>query len=468
MRDLLIQSTSRPVQSLFSIFIIVISIGLLATPYYYLAILPGVAIIIFLLLSKYPQYGYYLIIFLIPFGAYRGLSGTYQFIKIHWIIAFWLTILIVLQIVVKKTTPANLRSNLWTWFVILFAISLISALTSDYSLTSFDNLRLLFVAFLFVALNLIFISNKGFCTTLPLILILSISVSSFLSIIGYLFDTSVFTEGPESLKRGIGGSIDPNNIAFMIVFSLPLIVNWFFETRKNSIKCFSLILLAVNVSSLILTYSRGGAMVLMITTSLLCIEHKMKFKPKYLWSITSLLAISIAIILIFVPASYWERHKRITKTVTDQTVGRRISYLYVAWDAFKENPIIGSGPGTFRDIYAGTSFARKYEQKRRSNRRFAHNTYIEFLIGTGLIGIIIFFIILWYALRNFHIARKTFLMKGNKEMYSITGAYQISFLSLLFFLFMFSDMYHKYLLLSLAMSQISLRLSHETKKEEIL
>ncbi len=467
MRDLLIQSVSRPVQSLFSIFIIVISVGLLATPYYYLTILPSFAIIIFILLSKYPQYGFYLIIFLIPFGAYRGLSGDYQFIKIHWIIAFFLSVYIALQIVVMKRSPANLHSNLWTGFVALFTVSLISALASEYSLTSFDNLRLLFVAILFVALNLVFISKRGFLDTLPLIIILSISVSSFLSIISYLFDALVFKGGTENFERGIGGSIDPNNMAFMIVFSLPLIVNWFFQTRKNSIKCLSLSLLTVNIISLILTYSRGGAIVLLITTSLLFIQHREKFKPKYLWCVTSLLAISIVIILVFVPTSYWERQRKITDTVTDHAIGRRISYLYVAWDAFKKDPIIGSGPGTFREIYAGTSFASQYEQEGRTKRRFAHNTYIEFLIGSGLIGITVFFIILWYALRNFHIAKKTFLMKGSNKLYSITGAYQLSFLTLLTFLFMFSDMYHKYLLISLALSQVALRLSQETKNEQL-
>lgn len=459
--------TFRPIQYCFFLLVIGVSVGLLATPYYKFAILPGLTILLLLPLSKYPQIGYYLIVFLLPFGAYRGLSGTYQFLKIHWIIAFWLIILLLLQFLVKKKTSIRLRSNLWPWFLIFFIISLVSALLSDYPLTSFDNLRLLLIAYMFVALNLIYISHKDFCRTLPIIIILSISISSFLGIIGYVFNLSLFAENVEidSFKRGIGGAIDPNNSSLMIIFSLPLLVNWFFISRIRLVKSLSIALIVVNVIALMLTFSRGGALILVVMLFLIFFEHLRKFRPKHL-GFTIFFVIAITVAAIFLPTGYWGHIKNVNEPVKDRAIGRRSSYLYVGWDIFKENPIMGSGPGSFRNIYASSNYALAYDRKGRANRRYAHNTYLEVLVGTGILGLIVFIILLWYALNNFHIAKKRLLLYGKKEMASIVGSYQLSFISLLIYLLLFSDLYHKYLLISLALSQVALRLSQEGNVEE--
>ena len=140
----------------------------------------------------------------------------------------------------------------------------------------------------------------------------------------------------------------------------------------------------------------------------------------------------------------------------------------MGWDAFKQNPFLGSGPGTFRDIFSISNYARLFEREGGTNRRFAHNTYLEVLVGTGFMGLLIFFLILWRALRNFHLARRYFQLFNNEEMVSMIRAYQLSFISLLIYLLMFSNTYHKYLLLSFALSQVALRLSRNTPEGERL
>ena len=138
MRELYHAIILNPIQSLFSLGVIAISVGLLASPYYQYAILPGLTILLLLLLGYFPQIGYYIVIFLIPFGAYRGLTGIYGFLKIHWLVVFWLLLLISLQYLVQKKAPIRLRSNLWSWLLIFFVISLISALTSGMSCERFN------------------------------------------------------------------------------------------------------------------------------------------------------------------------------------------------------------------------------------------------------------------------------------------------------------------------------------------
>jgi hypothetical protein len=164
--------TGRPAQCLLFLLVPGLCIALLATPYYPYALLPGFVILVLLFLGRAPQFGYYLIIFLIPFWSFRGLSETYRFLKLHWLLAFWLLILLAFQLILRKREATELRSNLWPWFLMLLTISFISALLSKYQEAAFTNLFLLAVAGLFLALNLAFISREGFSVILPAVLIL--------------------------------------------------------------------------------------------------------------------------------------------------------------------------------------------------------------------------------------------------------------------------------------------------------
>ena len=210
-----------------------------------------------------------------------------------------------------------------------------------------------------------------------------------------------------------------------------------------------------------LTYSRGGAIVLAVVLLLILIEHIRKFKVKHLGFVTALLLIAIIMIIFFVPSSYWERQKSITETKTDTAMGRRISYLYFGWEAFKEHPIIGSGPGTFSKIYATSIYARHFAIGEEDYYRDAHNSYLEVVVETGAISFVIFLIIIWFSLKNFNNAKILFLSHGEKEMAALVGAYRTSFLSMLIYFFMLSTTYNKYFWFSLALSQIALRFAQK-------
>lgn len=456
----------RPIQNIIFLVIILITVGLFTTPYYYLAFVPANVVLLSIFLGRFPHIGYYLVIFLIPFSAYREIKG----INIQWILSFFLIIVILFKPVFKGRLPAKLRTNLWPWLMIFLSVSLISTLMSDYRNTAIKNLPLLIVALIFISFNLVFVSRKAFYKTLPLVLIFSISISSFLGLIGYIFNVQFFAENVEegAFKRCIGLTTDPNNFSLMVIFSLPLLAHWFSSTRKFSCKLFAAIFFIINMTALVCTYSRGGLIIASLVIFLIILEYRHKFKLKYIAFILPLITISFIATLILVPASYWDHQQSIFDTKKkDRSIGRRTSYLYVGADAFKRNPVLGSGPGSFGDIFSTTSYSREFQKSKDVTfKRYAHNTYLEVLVGTGALGLILFIIIIWLAVKDFHIAKNKFSQLGNKAMVSIVRSYQISFLSVLIYLFLFSDIYHKYLLLSLALSQIALNLSNEAENEE--
>jgi len=139
---------SLRIESLLFLFVIAISVALIAASYYLQALFLGVIILILILLGDKPHIGYYLIIFLIPFGSYRGLEA-YPFIKIHWLVGLWIVIVLSLKFLIQKEISTNLQSNLWPWFLIFFVICFISTFLSQYGHTSFNTLFLLLVAYMF-------------------------------------------------------------------------------------------------------------------------------------------------------------------------------------------------------------------------------------------------------------------------------------------------------------------------------
>lgn len=460
----------NPIQSLIYVSLVLFTVFLLTTQYYLYALLPGLIILFLFILGHSPKLGYYLIVFFIPFGAYRGLSETYPFLRIHWLLALWLLILVTFQFIFQKKDFVKLRSNLWLWFLIFLVLNLVSALMSGYPSTSFESVFLLIVAYLFIALTMIFIStSRDFIRILPIILVISIAISSFLSVIGYVFNLSLFAEKIEGFKRGTGGTFDPNNLSLMIIFSLPFLSHWFFISRKVLEKSLAILLIALNIVAIFFTYSRGGIIVLVITLIFIIIENLQRLRPKYFGFILLLAVISITMVSIFISPSYVRHLKRVTSPAEEKSIGLRTAQLDVGWEAFKKHPILGSGPGTYREFYAHSKYAYEFAPKIESIyflRHKAHNVYLEILVGTGSLGLIIFIIILYIAIRNFTFAKKTFNLYGKKEIASLVGAYRLSFISLLIYLFIFSDVYHKYLLLSLALSQVALKLSQEQEERE--
>jgi putative inorganic carbon (hco3(-)) transporter len=463
-----ISNPFNPIEGFVFFLVIAITLGLLATPYYIYALIPAIAIILLLILGHSPQLGYYLIVFLIPYDTIRGLSTAYKSLTISKLVGFFIVIFTLLHFIFHKTDIHKLKSNLWKWLLLFFIICIISALISAYPLTSLSTLQTIGTGYLFFMLTVFFISEKGFLKTLPIVIISSVTISSVLSIYGYIFNVPLFAlniDRPGTLIRAIGAARDPNVLIAMIIIAVPLLFYWFFSTCKLSEKLIAIGLFAVNLIAAILTYSRGGAFILAIILFLVLLQFIRRFRPKYLGFIGSFVLIASIIIIFFVPSAYWQRLKSVTDT-TEGSISARQSYLHFGSEAFKENPIIGYGPGTFKEIYAQSIYAFQQEREKEAYARVAHNSYLEVLIGTGILGFTFFILILMLSLNNFYTARKRFSLLGNTKMVSLISAYGISFISILIYFLLLSNIHHKYFWMLMALSQIAVNLSQKSSEKE--
>lgn len=434
-----------------------VTVGLLATPHYAFAVLPGLLLMSLLLLGSYPQVAFYLILFLVPFNAYTGL----QYLSLSQVFGAFALLVFLARSLLDRNNPYDLRANFWPWLFVFLMISVASTVLSEYRETSLFFLRHILIAYIFTALTMVFVTERGYRETVPRLIVASVAISSLLSIFGYLFDLPFFLMGGgfDDIKRGTGTTDDPNDFSVMIIFSLPLLTHWILEGRQVRGRLLAAALMVLNITAVVLTFSRGGGVIMGIILILLALQNIHRFRPRYIGFVVGAMAVSLVVVLFLVPGSYWERLGSLSRDDKDASLGGRISALYAGWESFKESPIIGSGPGTSWDKYAKSQFGMEFATSSEgATRRVAHNAYMEYLVGQGLTGTVVFAVVVLLTLKNFTRAGRHFKAVGQLQLASLTNAYRLSFVSILFAFLVLSSNYHKYFWLSLGLSQVALRL----------
>lgn len=376
-----------------------------------------------------------------------------------------LLILLTPHYLVKKQLPKELSSNLGLLYLLFLAINLMSLCLTGYGASALDGIRILFMGYIFIALSQMLISEEGFIRTLPVVLGWSVAICALLAILGYFGGVEMFTRGVinDGTKRGAGGTIGANNMCIMCLFTLPFLIHWVCYGRSRLSKSIALVLVFVILLGIVSTFSRGGFLHLVLVSVLLLLEHRHRFTPKHTGIVIVAATLVLLLAIVIIPGSYYARQRTLTKGVqADLSTTRRAAYLAVGWESFKENPVLGTGPYTFKQVWVDSLAADIFWQK----ERYAHNTYMEVLVGTGFLGLFVFCVILWRAFKNFSEANRYFSNSGNAEMASGVRAYRISYIMLLSYFFIQSALDHKMFLLSLALSQVSLTLAQQSIKKE--
>lgn len=131
--------------------------------------------------------------------------------------------------------------------------------------------------------------------------------------------------------------INPNSfgnfLALVIPFCISLLFYAPFEKRKKLVLVFFLVVMLVN---LVLTSSRSAWVGVFVGILSLCV-----LKPKA--SIALILCGIITAVFLYAPV-----HKRVVRDISDPGAQYRIVKAKIAYNKFKENPILGNGLGSFQ------------------------------------------------------------------------------------------------------------------------
>lgn len=188
---------------------------------------------------------------------------------------------------------------------------------------------------------------------------------------------------------------DENDISLFINMWIPFCFFLFMAENKQITKLIYGIGLLTGIVSVIVTFSRGGFI------GLLCITFtSWVYSSKKL---LSLLIIGLLGVMIFFFASdaYWARISTLTHT-DEGTAFERIETWKAGWRMFLDNPL-GVGGHNFEarfPDYQSDNF------KKNMWGRAAHSLWLTLVPELGIVGIFIYFTLLFYNLRDIFDLRK--------------------------------------------------------------
>lgn len=429
-----------------------LSAYLLTTPHFMLAWLPAAALPLLWALLRRPGWGYWALVFLFPFGAVRDIGG----IRLHWVLAAALLLLAALRIYQDRAATSRGRSNLWPFLAAYLLACVVATLFSPFPATAVGGLADLVLGLSFIYLSLFFVDHDSLRHGLPWVIAASIAVGSTLAALDAFFSIDPFGDADATQAKGL--TISHNALAFMIVFAIPLSAHLMFHARSPAQRLAGLLLLAANLAGMVATYSRGGLLLTLFTLAMVVFTNRRYLTTRHVGLALLAAVLAPATIASVLPPDYFF-HQMSMLEGKDDSIHRRQTYLYVAEDAFLDNPVLGSGPATFPEHYARSAYARLFEREGKSNERYAHNSYVEVAVGTGLVGLAAFLALLGRALRNFNHALRLVEQTGHHDIYSLIASYRLSYIAMLLYFFIKTALDNKYFLLILALSELSLRLA---------
>ncbi len=219
---------------------------------------------------------------------------------------------------------------------------------------------------------------------------------------------------PTSVEAGrlsASSTYDANDLAMIIVMTLPFVMTFFFSKQPRARINYGLIMLILTVA-LLKTGSRGGFIgfgVVGITFLFSDVWDAGTGKRIFFALFAAVIIFNIA------PESLWERFQAILSgsDYNLQPVGNgegsdfgRIEIWKAGVKLFRQHPFLGVGPGQFATAL-GETFGSQYW-------RTAHNSFVQVAGDLGIPGIVLFSAILRRIWQNLKTAR-TLLAKTSAE-----------------------------------------------------
>jgi len=179
---------------------------------------------------------------------------------------------------------------------------------------------------------------------------------------------------------------DPNYFAAMLLVPLSLAIGMFRSTRSRLLKALMVLSIAMAALSIFLTMSRGALVALTLMGGVYV--YRLGLRLRTLAGI----AVVLAVLAMFAPPTFWQR----LRPETLSTGAGRTNIWAAGSQMLKHHFILGVGLSNFPvayNAYAGAG------PKFQGYQRDSHNSYLNVLAEQGAIGLMLFFVALFYQFR---------------------------------------------------------------------
>jgi len=342
-------------------------------------------------------------------GAALGRKGHLAGIQQHrrlllylTLFATWMTLTIAWS---QRAGPAGTEAGYW-WLAALAFLIIVS------SLTTIREVRVIALAFVAGSVGSVVI---GVATG---------SLSASASAVGQTAIQGRFT----------GGGGDPNVQAAAFVAAMFLIIGLFAVYRGRAARGWLLLAFTLVAVGFFATQSRGGLVALAVATiGAVLLSPRQR---RRILGLISLVGLAALVLLAIHPSAL----SRIVD-LGGGSSGRSDLWL-VGWRVFTGHPLFGVGIGNFQVVEA------KYVLLPGNINRIqyltdvpylVHNTYLQLLAETGVVGLIGFIVVIFVSLRTAWRAVARFEALGHYDYADLTRAVMMGTVGLLTALFFISD-----------------------------
>ena len=315
--------------------------------------------------------------------------------------------LIFLYISISKNNFFYFKNNFFYFFIIFYFIFVVSSLTSEFFILSIKSSLVYFRFGLFaIACYFILDNNSKILRpfTVAFLLAYFFAISDGFS--QYFFERSILLDLeniPSRLHLPFNDEAVMGNYLtrmFPILFASLLMT---FEPKKIFI--IGLMFLIVIVDVLVFISGERTALGLMTISTVMIIIFMSNFRIIRIFT----LVLSMILIVIIATIDSDVRERNVDQTLSQIGISEESEQIYVfseihqdhftsALKIFRDNFLLGSGPNSYREACKN----EKYYENINSCSTHPHNTYVQVISETGLIGSLYLVTILFYILAKLY------------------------------------------------------------------
>jgi O-antigen ligase len=219
-------------------------------------------------------------------------------------------------------------------------------------------------------------------------------IAGFLSAVYGLYQHYITPEALGTEMRVHGTFEHPIEFSSAMAVLLPII--WYLWTRRNpmAVRVFLVVAGAACLYGLLLSGTRSGMLAAVGVLVLIALRQKRRVLS------LALIVLLVIILLIVMPDQVRSRvglSDEVDKGARAST-DRRETYQQFGWKLFLEHPLLGTGMGGFAEAYSHSEY--RFLRYATDIRRIAHNMYLEIAIGTGVLGLTPFLLLMIITVVN--------------------------------------------------------------------
>ncbi|MFC2078681.1 O-antigen ligase family protein [Candidatus Bipolaricaulota bacterium] len=212
-----------------------------------------------------------------------------------------------------------------------------------------------------------------------------------LPIVFLLLNSGIIYQYLTSINRTLEGRVlgtfgNPNGVAAFTLMSLPLSIT-LLEDTKGARRLLGLICVSSSIGVLLLTFSRAGYLAGLVFGGIYLFTIGRRLRPRKAVALVLMLALSAFLLIHVIPdeAALFARDRFVSiaagggLNLDEPSIRNRVATISEALQRVRANPITGIGLGSFG---LGVDGGQATE-----------NTYLQVLVGTGIIGLLAFMMI---------------------------------------------------------------------------